>query len=74
MQTLLGTEGNAQVCQDVVETLIMCKLNVSEGVFCAPAQCVEEVSALVPAFSEGQVAIHMGCLSVCTGEENNIIY
>ena len=74
MQTLLGTEGIAQVCQGVVEILVMCKLNVSEGVFCAPAQSVEEVRALVPASSEGQVAICTGCLSVCTGEENGIIY
>lgn len=45
----------------------MRKLNVSEGVFCALAQCVEEVRALVPVSSEGGVAICNGCLSVCEG-------
>lgn len=47
----------------------MCKLNVSEGVFCALAQCVEEVGALVSASSEGEVAICKGSLPVRAGEE-----
>ena len=50
----------------------MCELNVSEGAFCALAQCVEEVRAHVPVSSEGGVAVCNGCLTVCEGAEDGI--
>ena len=65
-----STDGITQVCQSVVEILVMCELNVSEGAFSALAQCVEEVRALVPVSSEGGVAVSNGCLSVCEGAED----
>lgn len=46
----------------------MGQLGVSEGAFSAPAQCVEEVRALVSVASEGEVAICNGCLPVCVCE------